>query len=395
MSSAEAKGFVQEYYDAFARGNVAAMVGKFADSVSYEDQERDRAFIEKDLRNYIARWSVRKFKPDNVNISMQEDGSARISFNLVYTVTKQEDKKTVSGHSANTWIVRTIDGAFQITSQRELVHADPRPDMTGFTPAPSHEEDQALSDEELRKQPDTQIETPTAQVRSALPTMSRNSSHKTPADFVVALDIGHTPSHGGAVSAGGAFEYEFNRRLVGELFTQLQGVGFTRSFIINPQGANISLARRTAEANAQQADFFLAIHHDSVKDRFLKTWEANGAAHKYCDDFHGYSIFVSNKNARSTESLVFASNLGQGLLDAGFTPTLHHAAQENRPIIDKEKGIYSFDDLVVLKTAKMPAVLLECGVIVNRSEEEKLNSAAYRKRLIDAIGRAIQAFASR
>jgi len=40
----------------------------------------------------------------------------------------------------------------------------------------------------------------------------------------------------------------------------------------------------------------------------------------------------------------------------------------------------------------MPAVLLECGVIVNRAEEEKLNSPAYRKRLVDAIGRAIKDF---
>jgi N-acetylmuramoyl-L-alanine amidase len=40
----------------------------------------------------------------------------------------------------------------------------------------------------------------------------------------------------------------------------------------------------------------------------------------------------------------------------------------------------------------MPAVLLECGVIVNRTEEENLNSPVYRKRLVDAICRAIQDF---
>jgi N-acetylmuramoyl-L-alanine amidase len=81
------------------------------------------------------------------------------------------------------------------------------------------------------------------------------------------------------------------------------------------------------------------------------------------------------------------------LLDAGLTPTLHHVAQENRPILDRTKGIYAFDDLVVLKTAKMPALLLECGVIVNRAEEEKLDNAVYRERLIEAIGRAVQSFA--
>jgi hypothetical protein len=49
---------------------------------------------------------------------------------------------------------------------------------------------------------------------------------------------------------------------------------------------------------------------------------------------------------------------------AGFAPTLHHVARDSRTIINNERGIYAFDDLVVLKTARMPAVLLECGVIV-------------------------------
>ena len=70
------------------------------------------------------------------------------------------------------------------------------------------------------------------------------------------------------------------------------------------------------------------------------------------------------------ESSEFAAKLGRALLSAGFTPTLHHEEQEKRPVTDREKGIYAFDDLVVLKTAKMPAVLLECGVIVSRAEEE-------------------------
>ena len=116
----------------------------------------------------------------------------------------------------------------------------------------------------------------------------------------------------------------------------------------------------------------------------------DGKTQKYCDDFHGYSIFMSNKNAQPLESLGFATTLGRALLKAGLTPSLHHETQENRLVLDREKGIYAFDDLIVLKTATMPAVLLECGVIVNRDEEAKLNDPAYRNRLIEAISSAVE-----
>jgi len=215
----------------------------------------------------------------------------------------------------------------------------------------------------------------------------------TSSKFTLAIDIGHLPKKGGAISARGVFEYKFNRRLAKELFERLQTSRSVRPLLINPEGAEISLPKRAEEANRQKADLFLAIHHDSVKDSYLKTWEFDGKAQKYCDDFHGYSIFMSNKNAKPLESLGFATTLGRALLKAGFTPTLHHAAQENRPVLDKEKGIYSFDDLVVLKSAKMPAVLLECGVIVNRAEEENLNDPVYRSRLVDAISRAVESLA--
>jgi N-acetylmuramoyl-L-alanine amidase len=404
ISASDASRFVKEYYAALSKADVAAVVSKFAESVSYPDRQRDHAFIEKDVRDYVTRWPVLNLKPGAVAVSPKDNGSAVITFDLIYSVANERNKKSLSGYSTNTWIVQRVSDEIQIVSQREVVHANPAPAVEKSPPAQSHEEEEARSDEELSKENaavfakgDTQIEIPTARSTSkpsATPAAKPAPKNVAPSDFVIALDIGHSPLKGGAISARGVFEYEFNRRLVAELFAQLQSLGFTRCFVINPQGDEIRLPQRSAEANGQNADLLLAIHHDSVKGKYLKTWQTNGKTQKYCDDFHGYSIFISNKNAKAADSRLFATKLGQALLKAGFTPTLHHVDQENRPIIDKEKGIYTFDDLVVLKTARMPAVLLECGVIVNRAEEEKLNSPAYRKRLIDAIVRAIQDFSS-
>src|SRR6202049_4415329 len=103
-------------------------------------------------------------------------------------------------------------------------------------------------------------------------------------------------------------------------------------------GADIRLTKRAEIANEKHANVFLAIHHDYVKDRFLQDWTGGGKTEKFCDDFHGYSVFFSRKNVAAARSRSFALELGQTLLTAGFTPTLHHIDQEHRPIIDRTKG---------------------------------------------------------
>jgi len=390
LSADEGTEFVKEYYAALSRVDIPAVVAKFAETVDYEGEgQRDRSYIRSDLEKYVARWPILSFKPEATTVSPKEDGSAAVTFNLSYSLAN--DTKTTSGHSTNNWILRRINEKLQIISQREVVHPNARPGLDKSPIPEAVEPEEALSDEDLAKSRKTQAAPErVSKATSAAKTPRTNA----PGDFVIALDIGHSPLRGGAISARGVSEYQFNRRLVTELYANLQSFGFTRSFIINPEGEEIHLIKRAAVANERNADLFLAIHHDSVKDTYLKKWETDGKIQKYCDDFHGYSIFISRKNPKAAESARFATALGSALLNTGLTPTLHHAEQENRPLLDREKGIYAFDDLVVLKTTKMPAVLLECGVIVNRIEEEKLNTPEYRDRLTNAIEQAISKFAS-
>jgi len=51
--------------------------------------------------------------------------------------------------------------------------------------------------------------------------------------------------------------------------------------------------------------------------------------------------------------------------------------------------MYRFDDLIVLRTANMPAVLLECGVIVNPDEEKELKQPERQSKTVRAIRSAV------
>lgn len=213
--------------------------------------------------------------------------------------------------------------------------------------------------------------------------------------FLIAIDVGHTQSSRGAISARGKAEFDFNLTFARELQTVLTDSGSFETVLINANGKIGSLQHRTADAGKAGADFFLSIHHDSAQPKYFSSWKYNGKQQRYSDHFQGYSIFYSEKNIAPQESFRFGQLLGGHLQESGFSYTDHHAeaiAGENRPLVDAEKGVYRFDDLIVLKTAQTPAILLECGVIVNRDEELLLSTPAYRRKMQLAVLAAFQQY---
>jgi len=212
--------------------------------------------------------------------------------------------------------------------------------------------------------------------------------------FLVAIDIGHTPKKYGCMSSRGISEYRYNRRMALELHSALSSSNIN-SFVINQVGDDISLLSRTAEAKRRGASLFISIHHDSVQPKFLSKWDYEDKTYRYSDNFYGYSLFVSTRNKNAKKNLLFANLLGEALIQRKNTPTLHHALDikgERRTLLSKERGVYLYDTLAVLRTAKMPALLMECGVIVNRKEELLLNYKAYRENMINAIVEAVFKF---
>jgi N-acetylmuramoyl-L-alanine amidase len=211
--------------------------------------------------------------------------------------------------------------------------------------------------------------------------------------YVIAIDAGHSEKHPGAISATGRAEYKFNRDMAERVRAALATDPSIRPFIITSP-TEMTLADRSRIAAAKNADLFISIHHDSAQDQYLKTQDVGGKKQSYTDDnrFSGYSVFVSRKNPRYEESFAVARSIGRAMKSHDFKFAEHHEEAvrgENRLILDKQTGVYAFDDLVVLKTATMPAVLVECGVIVNRGEEKLLRTPEGQASIAAAIVRGI------
>jgi N-acetylmuramoyl-L-alanine amidase len=195
--------------------------------------------------------------------------------------------------------------------------------------------------------------------------------------FRAVIDVGHTQSVGGATSARGIYEYEFNLRLAKQVVNKLTSAGFDKTvLLITTEPARSALFTRASRANGMGADLFLAIHHDSVPDQMLEKWTYDGADHTYNDRFPGHSIFISNDNPQRGRSLEFASLLGAQLKARGLKDTPHYTERfmghRQRILVDAVNGVYRYDQLIVLRSTHMPAVLLEAGSIINRKEEVEL-----------------------
>ena len=212
---------------------------------------------------------------------------------------------------------------------------------------------------------------------------------------VVTIDIGHTPGRGGATSARGVSEYSFNKRLARFLVRRLSATPGLKPRLLNPAGKNISLRQRAKEIRRLKTGVFLSIHHDSAQLRYFSKWTHKGKRRRYSDVFSGHSLFVSSRSPQYRQSVRLGKSIGRALLSTGMRPTLHHAEPikgENRPLISKTLGLYDFAGLAVLHSTNVPAVLLEAGMIVNRADEKKLGTDAFRERFSNAVIEGIRRF---
>ncbi|MDA9499608.1 N-acetylmuramoyl-L-alanine amidase [Bradyrhizobium sp. CCBAU 11357] len=218
--------------------------------------------------------------------------------------------------------------------------------------------------------------------------------------FRIVVDVGHTPDSYGALSARNDPEFGFNFRLARLIAAKLRSEGFAATRLLVTDGkARPSLFKRVGAANEGRTDLFLSVHHDSVPDKLLETWEFDGATSYFSDRFSGHSLFVSQQNPHFATSLMLARMIGKQLKEQG----LHYASQYSLPVmgryrrqlLDKDVGVYRYDGLVVLSRTRSAAVLLEAGSIINRDEEMEMNSPERQEAVAGAVAAAMREFCER
>ena len=177
---------------------------------------------------------------------------------------------------------------------------------------------------------------------------------KPPLSALVVLDPGHGGSASGAVY-GGVAEKDLNLAIASQAARLLEEAGLT-VLMTRRDDQDVSLYRRSGLANTYGADLFVSVHCNAS----LTNPEARGV----------YTAAAE----RQSEGWVLAEVLRQTMMDAAGAEDM---GTEPRP------------NLAVLRTAQVPAALVECGYMSTPAELELLCQPDYQLQLAQGIAEGV------
>jgi N-acetylmuramoyl-L-alanine amidase len=215
----------------------------------------------------------------------------------------------------------------------------------------------------------------------------------------VALDAGHGGEDTGALGAGKLKEKEVALTLVLALKEQLEKLGF-EVILTRSDDTFIPLWDRAKIANEAGADLFLSMHLNAARARAAKGSEVYFLSLDAGDADAAEVAAQENRGAQDRVAApenVIASILDdlaqKAYLQDSERLAIAVQAQLNRLGGIKERGVKQAP-FVVLRSAAMPAVLVETGFISNPKEAAKLKDPVFVGKVAESIAAGIRRFLS-
>ncbi|GAI14419.1 unnamed protein product, partial [marine sediment metagenome] len=148
-----------------------------------------------------------------------------------------------------------------------------------------------------------------------------------------------------------------------------------------------------AIANREKADLFISIHcNASLKSR-TKGFEIYFLSDKASDEeaqavanMENAVMALEERTEEKNElsSILWSLAMNEFMNDSSEICSLVSSQVDNHLRTMENRGVKQAG-FTVLRGAKMPAILVEVGFISNRSEERKLKSSKFQKKLVESV----------
>ena len=188
-------------------------------------------------------------------------------------------------------------------------------------------------------------------------------------DFVIIIDAGHGGDDGGAVSIGGICEKDLNLAMSKSLSSNLEAMGYhvimTRIDDTDTDGEEgfnkrKDILNRLKYTEQYPNSLFISVHMNSSTSSTDK----------------GFTVFYGEKNELSKK---IAENIYYAVENFAYTSRLRDVKE-------------SPDSVYLMNNCTVPAILVECGFISNKTDEALLIDEKYREDLSYILACGIDKF---
>ena len=217
----------------------------------------------------------------------------------------------------------------------------------------------------------------------------------------VVLDPGHGGIDPGTTGVGGIQEKGLTLDVAQDLKRVLEASGRYHVVLTRTSDSFIRLRERIALARTSRAEIFLSLHADALGD----------------SSFRGMTVYTLSDKASDAEAEALAQRENKAeliagvdlsdespevasiLIDLAQRETMNlsarlagHLVQELSRETQMLRNGHRFAGFAVLKAPDVPSALIELGYLSNRQDAQQLAQVQYRRRLGQAVLRALDQF---
>ena len=218
-------------------------------------------------------------------------------------------------------------------------------------------------------------------------------------DLIIAVDAGHGGEDPGAIGKNGTREKDVVLAIARELALKINAEPGMKAVLTRGGDYFVPLRDRMRRARAQQADLFVSIHADSIRDRsidgssvyILSQRGATDEASRWLAERENASDLIGGVSLDDKDDV-----LASVLLDLSQSASLNasqvaaervlhqlaRAGEVRKPEVQQAR-------FMVLKSPDIPSMLVETAYISNPQEEQRLRTVAHQAKLAAAIHQGV------
>jgi N-acetylmuramoyl-L-alanine amidase len=219
-------------------------------------------------------------------------------------------------------------------------------------------------------------------------------------DLIIAIDAGHGGDDPGAIGKNGTREKDVTLAIARALAQRVDAEPGMKAVLTRDGDYFVPLRDRMRRARAQQADLFVSIHADSIRDRtvdgssvyILSQRGATNEAARWLAERENAADLIGGVSLEDKGDL-----LASVLLDLSQTASLtasetaaEHVLHQLNLVGEVRKPLVQQAGFMVLKSPDIPSMLVETAYISNPAEEQRLRGVAHQAKLAAAIHQGLR-----